>query len=97
MSSAKIVVAIVAIVFASVAGLSSAVVFQRMVEAVNQRLPQDQQFNTHWWYWRKNRRLMAEYRRLCPDRTLEGKYRILVAAAFVSLLVVMWAMGFFRW
>jgi len=96
MSSTRIVVAIAAMVLTSVAGLSATIVFQQIVDAVNQRLPQDQQFDPLWWYWPKNRRLMAEYRRHYPARTLEFKYRILLGAAFVSLFVVLWAIGFFR-
>jgi hypothetical protein len=96
MSSTRIVVASAAMILTSVGGLSATLVFQQMVDAVNQRLPQDQQFNPLWWYWPKSRRLVAEYRRHYPDRTLEIKCRIWVAAAFVSLLVGLWAIGFFR-
>jgi hypothetical protein len=96
MLSARIAVALAAVFFGSVAGLSAMVVFHRIVDAVNRLLPPEQQFNTLWWYWPKNRRLMAEYSRQYPDRTLQLKYRILVAAAFVSLSVTVWAIGFFR-
>jgi hypothetical protein len=96
MSSTKIVVAIAAFVFAAIAGVYSTIVFRQIVDAVNQRLPQEQQFDPLWWHWPKNRRLMTECRRHYPDRTLEIKYGILVAAAFVSLLVAVWGIGFFR-
>jgi hypothetical protein len=96
MSSARIAVAIIAIVLSSVAGLSANVLFQQIVKAVNLRLPREQQFDPLWWHWPKRRRLMTEYRRQYPDRALEIKYRILVAAAFVSIFAAVWAIGFFR-
>ena len=96
MSLARVIVAIVAITLFIIAGVSSFGVFHQIVEEVNQRLPEGKQFDPLWWYWPKNRRLMAEYRRLCPERTLEVKYRLLVAAGFVSLFVLAWAIGFFR-
>jgi hypothetical protein len=94
MSSTKIAVAITAIVFTATAGVYSTIVFQQIVDAVNQRMPQHQN-DSLWWSWLKYRRVIAEYRRLYPDRTLEGKYRISVAAAFVSLFALAWAIGIF--
>jgi hypothetical protein len=97
MSSAKIVVAIAAIALVATAGLYSTIVFQEMVDAVNERMPQGEQFNPLWWYWPKSQKLMVEYRRLYPDRTLVGKYKISVAAGIMSLFALAWAIGFFRW
>src|SRR5690348_11325125 len=96
MSSIRIVIAIAAMISVSISGLFATIVFQQIVDAVNRRLPGEQQFDPLWWYWPKNRRLIAEYRRHYPDRTLEIKYRVLFGAALVSLLVVVWAVGFFR-
>ena len=75
MSSTRIVIAIVAMIAVSIAGLYSSIVFQQMVDAVNQRLPQDEQFNPLGWYWMKYRKLLVEYRQFYPDRALEKKVK----------------------
>jgi len=94
MSHARIAVAIVAIPLFFTAAVSSIVVFHQIVDAVNQRLPQDQQFDPLWWYWPKTRRLMKEYRRLYPEGALNLRFRFLVAAGVVPLFALAWAIGF---
>jgi hypothetical protein len=96
MSSARIVVAIAGIVSASIGGFLSTIVFHQIVDAVNQRLPPEQQFGPTGWYLSKNQKLFAQYRQLYPDRTLEVKFWSLVAVAFGSLLGAACAVGFFR-
>jgi hypothetical protein len=96
MSPARIVVAIVAIPLFFIAAVSSIVVFHQIVDAVNRRLPQDQQYDPLWWYWPKTRRLMTEYRRLYPEGALNLKYGFLVAAGVVTLFALAWAIGFFH-
>jgi hypothetical protein len=96
MSSTRIVIAIVAMIAVSIAGLYSSIVFQQMVDAVNQRLPQDEQFNPLGWSWMKYRKLLVEYRQFYPDRALEKKVKRLGVVGFGALLVALWAIGFFR-
>jgi hypothetical protein len=96
MSPARVAVAIAAIPLFIIAGVSSFIVFHQIVDAVNQRLPQDRQFDPLWWYWPKTQKLMVEYRRFYPDRTLEKKVKALGVVGFAVLLVVAWAIGFFR-
>jgi hypothetical protein len=96
MSHTRIVVAITAMIVVSIAGLYSSIVFQQMVDAVNQRLPQDEQLNPLGWYWTKYRKLLVKYRQFYPDRALEKRVTTLGAIGFAALLVAVWAIGFFR-
>jgi hypothetical protein len=64
-----------------------------MMDKVNARLPQEQQFDPSWWYFPKTQRLHREYRRLYPEGRLFQRVRTLMAVSFVCLLTSAWCLG----
>jgi hypothetical protein len=93
--SVHVVVGIAAIVGVSALGLLSAVVSQRIVNQVNERLPKEQQFSPFGWYFQKTLRLHREYRRQLPDGNLAAIVWMLMALMLVCMLMAAWALGFF--
>lgn len=67
-----------------------------LVDKVNRRLPEAEQFEELFWGYLTTQRLFPEYRRLYPDGPLSRRRRILIAAGLFCLLIVAWSMGFFN-
>ena len=61
-----------------------------MVEAVNVKVPTNDEFSQFWWYPSKMGRLHREYRRLYPDGGLIRRERILFVLMCFSLAVAAW-------
>jgi|HubBroStandDraft_5_1064220.scaffolds.fasta_scaffold1485840_1 hypothetical protein len=93
--SARLVVGLIALVGGSIFGIASTVVHLEMVGKVNAILPRERQFAELGWYWQKSERMHREYRMLFPDGDLLRKWRVMVAAAVVSLLICAWSLGLF--
>jgi hypothetical protein len=70
------------------------VVFE-MVDKVNEGLPGDRQFVKVGWYWSKYRRLIGEYKRLCPNGVLHRKLLALATVMFISGVICAWGIGIF--
>lgn len=68
-------------------GLSASIIQFAIVDAVNDNLPENEQFNHLGWYPTKTVRLHREYRRLYPTGNLLRRQRILWALALVCLIV----------
>jgi hypothetical protein len=66
-----------------------------IVDKVNQRLPQEQQFALLGWYWPKYSRLWREYRMLYPDGKLLRRMGIPAVVTIACLMTCAWALGFF--
>jgi hypothetical protein len=94
MTTARLIIGLIALVCASICGIGSSLVSFEMIERVNERLPKDQQFATLWWYCPKIRRLWREYKTLYPDGSLLNRLRILGVLIFACLLICFWAFGF---
>lgn len=93
--SVRAIVGITALVAVSLCGLLATMISIEMVEQVNAKLSKDDQFFPFGWYAPKTLRLFREYRRLYPGKNLHLRIIFLCALAFVCLLCVMWAIGFF--
>jgi hypothetical protein len=94
--STRLPIGIAAIAGASLCGLISTLVNDKMVNQVNGKLPKEMQFSSFGWYLSKTLRLHREYRRLFPDGELLLQARLLMAVGFGGLLVGVWALGFFE-
>lgn len=64
-----------------------------IVDAVNAKLPTDEQFDVFWWYPSKTSRLHRAYRRLYPDGSLLRRQGIQAAVAFFCLVLATTLVG----
>jgi len=92
---ARIIVAVSALVCGSACGLFATLNNFEMVDQVNRKLPDGEQFDHAWWYLTKTLRLRRKYRAFYPDGGLIVRANVLTAAMFVCVLVVAWGLGFF--
>ena len=74
-------------------GLASTINGFAIVEAVNAKLPEREQFDPFWWGPGKTFRLRREYRRLYPEGKLLRRQSILAAAMFVCTLLAALVLG----
>lgn len=91
----RVIVGIVALVCVSICGMLSTFTRYEMMDKVNEKLPQEEQFGVLWWPVSKYQRLNREYKRLYPDGGLLSKVRVLTALMFACLLVCVWGFGIF--
>ena len=81
----------------SICGLLSALTNIEIVERVNAKLPERDQFDAFGgWYFLKTQRLLREYQRLYPDGHLLSKRRALMGIAGACLLTGAFALSMFR-
>jgi hypothetical protein len=74
-------------------GLASTINGFAIVEAVNAKLPEREQFDSLWWGPSKTSRLRREYRRLYPEGKLLRRQSVLGGAMFVCVFLgalVLW-------
>ena len=83
----KLVAAAVLLLCVGGLGLSASITQFAIVDAVNEKLPETEQFNHLGWYPTKTLRLKREYRRLYPTGKLLRRQYILWALALVCLIV----------
>jgi hypothetical protein len=93
----RVTVGIVALACGSVFGLVTAFTNFEMVDNVNDRLPEREQFASLGWYFSKYQRLHREYKRLYPDGRLLLKIRVATTLMFACLLISAWCFGLFAW
>ena len=65
-----------------------------IVDAVNAKLPSDEQFDPFWWYLPKTLRLHSAYRRLYPEGRLLKRQAVLTALALLCLVVAVTVLSF---
>jgi len=63
-----------------------------MVDEVNRKLPEDQQFEHLFWYPTKSLRLIREYKRLYPNGRL-NRIRIIVQILLFTLVAISAILG----
>ena len=68
-------------------GLASTITGFAIVEAVNEKLPEREQFDPFWWGPSKTFRLRREYRRLYPEGKLLGRQSVLAGAMGVCVFL----------
>jgi hypothetical protein len=93
--AARVTIGIVALACFSVCGIMLNLVRTEMVDRVNEKLPEGEQFGALGWYLPKTQRLHREYRRLYPDGHLLLRFRVLICVAIVCLLICAWSVGLF--
>ena len=74
-------------------GLASTINQFAIVEAVNAKLPEREQFDPFWWGPSKTSRLRREYRRLYPEGKLLRRQSVLAGAMFACIflaVLVLW-------
>ncbi len=95
--SARFIIGVVALVCGSVCGIVASLVNFEIVDKVNERLPQERQFEAlGFWYWSKRQRLKREYKRLYPDGSLLQTNRTLAVLMFFCGLIYVFAFGILR-
>ena len=92
---ARVIVGIIALAGVSIFGLVATLANFEMMDRVNEKLPDGEQFAALGWYFSKQQRLRREYKRLYPSGRLLFKVRVLAALMFASLLICAWGFGFF--
>jgi hypothetical protein len=85
----------IALACVSVMGIISTLTGLEMVDKVNERLPEGEQFDPLGWYTSKALRLHREYKRLFPDGRLHLKLWVLTGLMFACLVISAWGFGFF--
>jgi len=75
-------------------GLYSTSVLYQMMGQVNAKLPTDLQFSAIGWHYVKFRRLLTEYRRLCPLGALDQRLLILSAFGIGMITAMAWQLSF---
>lgn len=89
--SVRLAVAFVLLLCVGGFGLAATINAFAIVEAVNAKLPTDDQFGQLGWYLTKTLRLHREYRRLYPDGDLlrrEGLLSLVMLACTVSAMAL---------
>ena len=76
--------------------LASVLMVYRMVDDVNLKVPEGQQFEYAYWYPGKVGKLKKQYQRSYPEGRLVFLFNICIALSGVFALVFMWRFGFFR-
>jgi hypothetical protein len=90
-----IIVGIIAFVCGVLCAINGTILVFEMVDRVNDKLPEEQQFSPLWWYPSKYGRLFAEYKRLYPDGGLARRCRLLGVLLFAFIFAAAWGLGFF--
>ena len=83
----KVVAASVLLLCVGGLGLSASIIQFAIVDAVNEKLPNDEQFQHLGWYLTKTLRLYREYQRFYPTGKLLRRQRILSSIMLVCLLL----------
>lgn len=92
----RLSVGIASLVCMSASGLAGSLLWFKMLDQVNERLPAAEQIGYLAWWFPKSLRLVREYSRLYPNGKLLKKQWTLFALAFGCLFVSAWCFGFFR-
>ena len=89
----RLAFALVPLLCVGALGLASTINGFAIVEAVNAKLPEREQFDPFWWGPSKSFRLRREYRRLYPEGKLLRRQNVLAGAMFVCIFLaalVLW-------
>lgn len=92
--TARLVVAFVILLCVGGFGLAGAINAFAIIEAVNAKLPAEDQFDPFWWYPPKTLRLHEQYRRLFPDGGLVRRQGILTSIMLLCIVLAAGLLGF---
>jgi len=76
--------------------LASVLMIHMIVEDVNLKIPEAQQFGYTDWYVGKMGKLKKQYRRSYPEGRLVSLFNICTTLSVVFFLAFIWRAGFFR-
>jgi hypothetical protein len=93
MTAPHVIVGIIAFVCGVACAIASSFVVFEMVDRVNDKLSEEQQFSHIWWYWSKYQRLFAEYKRLYPNGRLRRRLRIMSVLLFACFVICAWGLS----
>lgn len=79
----------------AVCGILSTLANFEMIDKVNSKLPESEQFSQLGWHFAKRLRLSREYRRFYPEGRLRLRVRILGTLMFACVIVAAWSFGLF--
>jgi hypothetical protein len=91
----RIIVGIVALGCGPICAMAASFANLEMIDKVNEKLPNGEQFAKLWWYLSKYQRLRREYERLYPKGRLLLKVRVLTVVVFACGLICVWGFGLF--
>jgi hypothetical protein len=91
----RIIVGVIALVCVSVCGILATFSNFEMIDKVNDKLSDTENFAQLGWYLSKMRKLSREHRTFCPDGRLLLRVRILTAIMFVCVFIAARGCGFF--
>jgi len=91
------IIAVLALVCATIFNIWSGLITSEIVDKVNERLPPDQQFSHLWWYWAKYRRLDAAYGAYYPEGQLRRRSRRLFYVTCFFMIICAWAIFSSQW
>src|SRR5260370_39773079 len=83
----RVTVGIVALARVSVFGVVASLINFEMMDKVNEKLSEREQFTALGWYFSKYQRLHREYQRLYPDGRLRRKFDSVTTLRFTCLLI----------
>ncbi len=90
----RLALAFALLLCAGALGILAAINHSAIIDAVNAKLPTNNQFESIGWYPTKTLRLHREYRRLYPDGNLISRQGILAAIMLFCIVVVAALLGF---
>jgi hypothetical protein len=93
--SARIFVAVMSMLCVSVCGLLATFANLEMLDQVNSKLPESEQFSMLGWYFSKYQRLHRYYKLYYPEGRLHLRVRILTGVMFACLVIAAWSLGLF--
>jgi hypothetical protein len=91
----RTIIGIIALVCVAICGLVATFVHFEIVDLVNAKLPESDQFAWAGWYMGKTLRLWREYKRLYPGGRHILRIHILEAIMLCCLALSAWALRFF--
>ena len=90
----RIIIGVTALVCTAICGFVSTLVHLEIVDLVNAKLPESEQFEYAGWYMGKTLRLWREYRRLYPGGRHIVRIHILEAIMFCCIALATWEFRF---
>jgi len=94
--SLRIIFGIIFLAAGAICGLLTSLKTLEMVDRVNERLPQKEQFEPLGWYLPKQVNLWRAYKTLYPNGTLLSQVHLLTAFGVVSMVACACCFLFFR-
>jgi hypothetical protein len=86
------IIGIAALLCATICSLIAGFIGFEVIDLVNAKLPEKEQFDWGWWYTEKTLRLHREYRRLYPGGRHLVRIHILEVVVYSCMVLVAWGL-----